>query len=204
VDYLETGNANLDYALKWAGQRGLNVETIPEMQQAMQGNFGPLRALLTSKQIPEADAVLALAESGFKEYQAGKEAATQAVQQMVVEVAGGEEAWGQVLDWARENAEPEEKEQINAALASGGFVAEAVAARLVHNFQAQSGVTIPQRAEPVKATASAQPPAAGNGPLSPQEYGQAVMDLRRSMKGKPIDGTPEYAALQRRRAAYRG
>lgn len=204
VDYQETGNSNLDTALRWAGQMGLHTESTPEMQQAMQGNFGPLKALLASKQIPGSDAYVALAEAGFKEHQAAAQAKTQAVQQMVVDVAGDADTWAKVFDWARDNAEPAEKEQINSALAQGGFVAEAVAARLVSNYQSQSTTTVPQRAAPVKETAGARAATSDTGPLSPQAYGKAVQDLRLSLKGKPIDGTPQYAALQRRRGQFRG
>ncbi|WP_397473758.1 hypothetical protein [Pusillimonas sp.] len=201
--YESTGNENLDTVLKWAGQLGLDIDTCPEMQAAAKGNFGPIKALLASKQIPGADAYIALAEAGYREAVAAMQAKTEAVQRIVVEAAGGEEQWAEVFEWARQNADPEEKEMINAAFERGGFVAEAVARALVSNYYEATGASAPPRATPVRATAATQPAGNQYGPLSPKEYAEEVHKLRLSMRGKPIEGTPEYRALQARRMAYR-
>lgn len=202
--YQSTGNSNLDTALKWAGGLGLDIDASPEMQAATTGNFAPLRALLASKEVPGSEAYIALAEAGYKEAVAAHQEKTSAIQALVVDVAGGEAEWGEVFNWAAENADDAEKEQINAALEQGGFVAEAVASRLVHNYRAQSGVSVPPKADPAKPTAGAGNSAATNGPLSPADYGKAVQDLRLKLKGQPIETSSEYRALQQRRMSFRG
>lgn len=202
--YQPTGNSNLDTALKWAGSLGLDIDRCPEMKEAANGNFGPLRALLASKQIPGSEAYIALAEAGFKETQAQQQAKEQDVQRIVVEAAGGADQWAEVFNWASEHAEQAEKDQINYAFEQGGFLAEAVAATLVANYRQQTGVTVPPQGVPAQPTAGAQPTGTTHGPLSPQAYTQAVQKLRQSLGGKELESSPEYANLQRRRMAYRG
>lgn len=202
--YEKTGNVNLDTALAWAGSLGLDGDSSTELQEAFKGNFAPLRALLATKDIPGAEAYLALAEAGFKEYTAAAEERQAAVQSMVVQMAGSGEAWAEVMAWAGEHAEQEEKDAVNYALEQGGFLAEAVAMALVSNYRQQAGVSNPPRQTAARDTAAATPATGTHGPLAPKDYAKAVSDLRKSLKGKPLDGSPEYAALQKRRAAWRG
>jgi len=52
---------------------------------------------------------------------------------IVAQAAGGDEAlWADTIAWARDNAEPHEKDAANAAFAQGGLMAEAMAAFLVN------------------------------------------------------------------------
>ncbi|WP_334166776.1 hypothetical protein [Achromobacter mucicolens] len=202
--YEKTGNANLDTALAWAGSLGLDGDNSSEMQEAFKGNFGPLKALLATKNIPGAEAYVALAEAGFKEFTAAADERRASVQSMVVDVAGGDEAWAEVMAWAGENAEQAEKDAVNYALEQGGFLAEAVAFTLVSNYRQQAGVSSPPRQTAARSTAAAAPATGSHGPLSPKEYTKAVSDLRKSLKGKPIEGSKEYEALRQRRASWRG
>ncbi len=202
--YEKTGNVNLDTALAWAGSLGLDGDSSPEMQEAFKGNFAPLRALLATKEIPGAEAYVALAEAGFKEFTAAAQERQAAVQGMVVQMAGSGEAWAEVMAWAGENAEQDEKDAVNYALQKGGFLAEAVAYTLVANYRQQAGVSSPPRQTAARDTAVAAPASGGQGPLSPKDYAKAVSDLRKNLKGKPLEGSQEYAALQKRRAAWRG
>ncbi|WP_152554791.1 hypothetical protein [Bordetella bronchiseptica] len=194
----------MDTALAWAGSLGLDADTSAEMKEALTGNFAPLRALLTSKGIPGAEAYLTLAEAGFKEAAAAATERKAQVQAMVVEAAGGAEQWEEVIAWAAENAEDAEKDAVNYALEQGGFLAEAVAFTLVSNYRQQAGVSAPPRQTAARDTASASPAGTSSGPLAPKEYAQAVQDLRRTLKGQSLEGSREYAALQKRRGAWRG
>ena len=150
------------------------------------------------------EAAWQLAEAGFREFTAAAEERKAAVQSMVVQVAGGDEAWAEVMAWAGENAEQAEKDAVNYALEQGGFLAEAVAFTLVSNYRQQAGVSAPPRQTAARNTAAAAPATGTHGPLSPKEYAKAVSDLRKSLKGKAMEGSQEYAALQKRRAAWRG
>ncbi|OZI20058.1 hypothetical protein CAL26_21120 [Bordetella genomosp. 9] len=173
------------------------------MQQAMEGNFAPLRALLAEKQIPGGEAYIALAESGYAEYKAGQDAKTQAVQQIVLNAAGDEQAWNEVLDWARANAEEHERAAVNYAFDQGGILAEAMAQYLVGAYRAQPGVSTPQQGSPATSTAAARPAATDAGPLSPKDFAAKSRELRHKL-GPDFESSPEYARVVQRRNAWRG
>lgn len=92
---------------------------------------------------------------------------------------------------------------MNAALAQGGVVAEAMAAFLVNSYRGAPGVSYSPRESAVKPEAARGAAAASGGALSPAEYGKAVADLRAKL-GVRFDQSPEYRQLQQRRAMYRG
>lgn len=200
VTYEKTGDANLDLALAFAGKHGLGPEH-PAMVAASKGDFGPLKAAFAEKAVAGWEAHVALAEKGFEERTRTDAERTLAVQHICVTAAGGEKEWGDVLAWASENAEPDEKKQVNAALAAGGVVAEAVAAFLVSGYRSASGTSYSPRESAVKQD-TGRAPTASVGPLSAQDYAAAVADLRRT-KGVNFDQTPEYRQLQQRRLQAR-
>jgi len=202
VTYQPTGDANLDLALAFVGKHGLAPEH-PAMVAATQGDFGQIKALLAEKGVPGFEAYVALAEKGYQDVLAREAEKVAAVQQIVTQAAGDEAAWGATLAWASANAEPDEKEAVNAALAQGGVVAEAVAAFLVNQYRAATGTTYAPAAPAVKQEAGRGAGGASSGALSPADYGKAVMELRRT-KGAYFEESAEYRQLQARRAAWRG
>lgn len=202
VTYQPTGDSNLDLALGFIGKHGLNDQH-PAVVAATKGDFGPIKALMAEKGIQGWEAYLALAEKGYSDHVAKEDAKTAEVQQIVVQAAGDEQTWADTLAWASANAEPQEKEQVNAALKAGGVVAEAVAQFLVNGYRSATGTSYSPKENAVKQDAGRGVANPNGGPLSPAEYGKAVADLRRT-KGVYFDQTPEYRQLQARRQAYRG
>lgn len=198
-EYDPTGDAGLDYALKFIGDRGYGPDH-PAVVAARGGDFALIRAELAAKGVQGGDAVIALAESAFKSYMAKAEEASKALQALVVQAAGGEENWNTVRAWASANAEPDEKEAVNAALAQGGFVAEAVVKQLIALYQ--QGNTLPKEAARVVTPGAATSAAPVAGPLTAQAYAQAVRELH-SRLGNRMEDSREYADLQQRRLAAR-
>lgn len=196
--YDPTGDAGLDYALDFIGRQGYG-DTHPAVQAAQQGDFSLIEAELATKNVPGAQQVVALAKQAYERHTAEASQREQALASFAAQTAGSPENWNTVRAWAAAEATPEEKAQVNAAIAQGGLVAQGVIRQLVDLYS--------QKHTLAKAPAAVAPgaTAVGNGPTEPmtaQRYAQAVEELRRS-KGREIEGTPEYAALQSQRLAAR-
>ncbi len=101
---------------------------------------------------------------------------------------------------AAAEATPQEKAQVNAAIAQGGLVAQGVIAQLVNLYQQKH--TLPKDAAPVAKPGAGSGAATTAGPMTAQAYAQAVEQLRQKY-GNNTDSTPEYAALQSQRLAAR-
>jgi len=173
------------------------------MAAAIQGDFGQIKALLGEKGIQGYEAYVALAEKGYQDLLAKEAEKTYAIQQIATQAAGDEATWAETLAWASVNAEPDEKEAVNAALAQGGVVAEAMATFLVSQYRSSTGTTYAPAAPAVKPEAARGAANPAGGALSPVEYGKAVAELRRT-RGENFEQSPEYRALQVRRATWRG
>lgn len=199
--YAETGHSGLDMALDFVGRQGLGVDH-PAVQSAINGDFGPIKALLAEKGVQGHEAYVALAEKAFQEFDAKKQATQAAVHEMGVAVAGSEEDLQAVLDWASQNADEGEKKVLNLALESGGILAEAVLHYIVNGYRGAEGTSYAPQKTAVKDTAAPAPATSGQ-PLSPRDYGRAVYDLRAKL-GAKTESSKEYAELNRRRALWRG
>lgn len=195
-DYDPTGSANLDYALQYVGDLGYGPAH-PAILEAQKGNFALIRAELARKGVPGAEAVLSIAESSYKELQGKHQEQAQALTNFAHESAGGADNWAQVQQWARTNADPEEKAQINTALSQGGVLAKATIKFLVDTYSQQHTLNRSPKSAVQPGAAAAQVVTAG--PLSKGEYGRAVADLSAKYPGRDISGLPEYQSLQQRR-----
>ncbi|MHA6907381.1 hypothetical protein ACQUJS_02945 [Ralstonia pseudosolanacearum] len=201
VSYEKTGDANLDIALTFLGKQGIGRDHA-SVTAALAGDFGPLKAMLAEKDVAGWEAHVALAERAYEAHHAMAAERNAQTAQLCVAAAGGEAEWNQVLQWASTNADAAEKPALNAALAQGGIVAEAVAHFLVGAFRQAPGTSYDAQKSAVNQNAGA---AAANAfsPLSPMEYGRAVAALRGKL-GPQFESTQEYASLNQRRAMYRG
>lgn len=199
VVYEKTGDAGLDVALRFVGERGFGPDH-PAIQAATKGDFSELEKALGA---------LGDKAKGFKEYvdlakdsvgrrQAAAKSNGEAVKKAVHDTVGGPAQWAAIQAWAAQNADQAEKDQLNAAFKAGGVAATAAAKYLADLFK-QHGKTAPKSA--VKADASGAP-ASGTNPLSPREYGTEVRKLNAKL-GARMEASPEYAELKARRAAFR-
>ena len=197
--YDPTGDAGLDYALNFVGKLGYG-DTHPAIMAAQKGDFSLIRAELATKGVAGSDAVLALAEQAYTRFAAEDAKKSEELAGFAAQAAGSAENWAVVRAWAAAEATPQEKAQVNAALAQGGLVAQGVISQLVNLYQQKH--TLPKDAATVAKPGAAGGSAPAAGPMTAQAYAQAVEQLRQKY-GSNTDSTPEYAALQSQRLAAR-
>lgn len=200
VEYEPTGDVGLDMALAFVGKAGIGMEH-PALKAAITGDFTILKATLAQKGTAGWEQMVALGEAAFERTKAADATKAAELQVLVHTTAGGADEWALVHQWAADNASPEEKKQINGLLQQGGLSAKSAVNYLVAAYNRASNV----ERNPIDGAANAgnSNPGASNGPLGPKEYSAAVAQLNTKLGGR-VDGSKEYAELQRRRAAYRG
>ena len=197
--YDPTGDAGLDYALNFVGKLGYG-DTHPAIIAAQQGDFSLIRAELATKGVAGGDAVLALAEQAYSRFAAEDAKKSEELASFAAQAAGSAENWAVVRAWAAQEATPQEKAQVNAALSQGGLVAQGVIGQLVSLYQQKH--TLPKDAAAVAKPGEAGTAAPSNEPMTAKAYAQAVEALRQKL-GNRTEGSPEYSALQSQRLAAR-
>lgn len=197
--YDPTGDAGLDYALNFVGKLGYG-DTHPAIMAAQKGDFSLIRAELATKGVAGSDAVLALAEQAYTRFAAEDAKKAEELAGFAAQAAGSAENWAVVRAWAAQEATPQEKAQVNAALSQGGLVAQGVISQLVALYQQKH--TLPKDAAPVAKPGEAGTAAPSNEPMTAKAYAQAVEALRQKL-GNRTEDSPEYAALQSQRLAAR-
>ena len=197
--YDPTGDAGLDYALNFVGKLGYG-DTHPAIMAAQKGDFSLIRAELATKGVAGSDAVLALAEQAYTRFAAEYAKKSEELAGFAAQAAGSAENWAVVRAWAAQEATPQEKAQVNAALSQGGLVAQGVISQLVNLYQQKH--TLPKDAAAVAKPGEAGTAAPSNEPMTAKAYAQAVEALRQKL-GNRTEGSPEYAALQSQRLAAR-
>lgn len=198
--YEPTGDPGLDLALDFVGNLGFTPSDAA-MQAAEKGDFTLIREKLAGlgAKAKGYEKYIALAEHAFKAHKDGVEAKATKDAQTVHDAVGGKEQWEAVSKWAGENADPEERVSVNAALRQGGLVAKAMAEWLGNKYRSAKGTVV----SPARVTApgaAAQP--VSSGPLTAAEYAKETQTLSRKL-GPKFDTSPEYQALQARRSAAR-
>ncbi len=197
--YDPTGDAGLDYALNFVGKLGYG-DTHPAIMAAQKGDFSLIRAELATKGVAGSDAVLALAEQAYTRFAAEDAKKSEELAGFAAQAAGSAENWAVVRAWAAQEATPQEKAQVNAALAQGGLVAQGVISQLVNLYQQKH--TLPKAAADVAKPGEVGTAAPSNEPMTAKAYAQAVEALRQKL-GNRTEGSTEYAALQSQRLAAR-
>lgn len=192
----ETGDPALDISLEYAASQGLTPES-PEIVAARNGDFTKLEAYFKAKTSPGWERQLALAKGAFERVVAQRTAEEKAKAEAVFSAAGGEATWKQAAAWAASVLKPEEKDEVNEALAKGGRIATAMAKQIVADWRAKTG------SRPANPTPnSAETPASGDA-LSAKEFGLAVAKLSAKNLSRDVATLPEYKALVARRLAGR-
>lgn len=204
VSYEPTGDAGLDMALGFLGKLGIGPADAA-MQAAERGDFAMLKAQLAlmGDKAQGWEQVVALGEQSYKGVQAKAQAEAKQTQDAILSVFGSDAAaaaaeWGKVRAWAADNAEPQERTAVNAALAAGGIAAKAMAAYLAGLYRAHPSAVI----EPAIVSKVGGSPDFNAGALSPEQY-KAELSKLRAAKGQAMDGSPDYKVLQQRRMAWR-
>lgn len=198
VQYEPTDDPGLDLALDFIGRHGLGPEH-PAVAAAIEGKFDQLKGHFGAMgdKAKGWEKYVALAEKAYAAT-SEKQTAQQAKDAAAIHaVVGGKDQWEVIAKWAGENAEPEERKQVNAALNAGGAQAKAMAAYLLQCFEKASGTRI----EPKSAIKDGASPSASNaGPLDAKAYGRAVA-AGYQKHGPAFEHSAEYKTLQARRTA---
>jgi hypothetical protein len=199
VAFAPTGDQYLDQALAYFGKLGLD-DTDPAMAAALSGDFLPLKAKLGTlgDKARGYEGFVALAEAAYTKQAQAQEATAQATQAAVLQAVGGAESWEAVRSWATSSLPAAEQASVNAVFKAGGPAAALVAEALAARYRADPGTTVVGKS-PVSPNAPRPAPAAAT-PLTAAEYAAEVRKLAGRNRGT-VDGLPEYAQLQARRAA---
>lgn len=200
-EFEPTGDVGMDMALAFIGKAGIN-EQHPAMVAAVNGDFTILKATLAAKGAPGWEQFVALGEAAYSRKAAEAASQRTALQEAVFKEAGGKEQWTAVQQWASANATPEEKAEINALLNKGGLAAKGAVKYLVDAYGRANNVEVNPR-DPTATASRGGVPDAATAPLSARDYASAVQQLNVKLGGR-LEGSKEYAALQSRRAAFRG
>jgi len=206
--YQPTGDSKLDMTLAFVGKHGFGPEH-PAIKAAIEGDFSLMKAQMAEKGIAGADAYIALGEAAYATMKAENDKRRAEDKAAVEAVVGGAENWEAIKEWAGKNADDSEKTAISALLSKGGMEAKIAATFLAANFsKANGGTELPAKetdgAGP-SAAVTAGRSAASTDALSPKEYGQAVVDARRthSNRAGPFEQSPAYVKLVERRSRWR-
>lgn len=194
-----TGDAGLDVALAFFAKAGIGKDNAALKHAAETGDFALLKAELATKNLPGWEQHVALAEQAEGRIKAKAESTKAEAKATILKAVGGEEQWVAIRDWAAANATPDERKEINAALAAGGFQAKAAAEYLAARY-AKAG---PKDAKPAMKPGASSLPAPNGSALSPRQYAAEVEKLAQKVGNHRVTDSPEYKALQARRLAWR-
>jgi hypothetical protein len=186
-------------ALDFVGKAGISQDH-PAMVAAQNGDFSLLKAELAAKGTQGWEQFVALGEAAYARTTADNDKKAAANRELVIKTAGGEEAWNAVKAWAGTNATAEEKAEINALLNQGGLAAKGAVQYLVAAYGRAANVEI-NPADPLANAGRGDVPA--TGALSPRAYADEVQQLNNKLGGR-LEGSKEYADLQRRRSMFKG
>lgn len=199
VEFEKVGYAGVDFALDYISKLGFKADS-EAVKQAYLGNFDMIEAELAIN--PKAhgyDKVLELAKRDYKQIVDKYKQEAVEIENNVLKVFGGDEGKVQeVLEYARNNADDNEKTILNEMLNAGPYQAMIAASFLKHSYETAKGTTVRPN-EAADRFTQQQP---SQYALSPADYLKAVQELKN--KVGYVDGHPEYAKLQQRRRAYRG
>jgi hypothetical protein len=194
-----TGDAGLDVALAFFAKAGIGKDNAALKHAAETGDFALLKAELATKNLPGWEQHVALAEQAEGRIKAKAESTKAEAKATILKAVGGEEQWVAIRDWAAANATHDERKEINAALAAGGFQAKAAAEYLTARY-AKAG---PKDAKPAMKPGASPLPAPNGSALSPRQYAAEVEKLAQKVGNHRVTDSPEYRALQARRLAWR-
>jgi hypothetical protein len=182
-EFEPTGDPGLDLALDFVGKLGID-ETNPAFAAAINGDFSLLDALLSSMgdKAKGYEKFIALAEKAYKESQAADLASKQAIATAVHNVVGGEAQWTAIQEWARTQATPEEKQQLNAML-------------IAAQYEKAGGVVSNPTSATSRYGASANGSPAPQAPLTRREAVAKSNELARRIGSHNLENSPEYKAI---------
>lgn len=204
VVWEKTGDAGLDMALGFVGARGFGPQH-PAVQAAIRGDFSLLKAELAGMGAKATgyEAYVTLAEKAYENDKARAETQEAMSVQAVHSAVGGDAAWAEIHQWAKANADPHERAEINAMMDAGPRQAKAAALYLKTLYENANG-SVQAPASAVKPGASGHRSSTAGGPITDaREYSRLVLELEKKVGKANIQDSPEYHQLKQRRLAGR-
>lgn len=187
-DMLKDAGVNPTQARDAVAANGGNCT--PEIFQALAAKHGEGMAGLLASQMTQ------LHSAGVDKAKAHDQAVYTQVQEAFKGTTEqtGEQTWGELQGWARENISKEDQAELNKALKQGGFVTKLAVQELVKAFQESGDFS----QEMVGVEGDNLPAASAGGDITRQEYNVELDALL--AKGHDYNNSKEVKALQARRA----
>lgn len=192
VEYAETGNQKVDYALGIIGKAGLGMEH-PAVAAAMGGDFSLLAHQLEAKGVAGAAGLVAMLEGEYKADLESEAKVVEGIKANVLAIAGTPEHWGEVSNFIKENGTEEELNELRSML-KNPLQAKIAASYMVNLYDNSGGTKAP--ASRVEAGAStALPVQSGVKPVTSRaEFSARVDELYRKY-GNDFEQSTEYQQL---------
>lgn len=196
IEFEQTGNARLDYALSFVARAGIDAEH-PALVAAANGDFGLLKATLAEKGVAGWEQAVALGEEALGEIRKAETEKVEQVQQSVLQVAEAVGVdWEAAVSYAKETATEEEVAKINGLFADP-FTAKIAALYITHAYKGGAAGDIPPAKSAVKENAAPVTGGQQGGTLSRAEFAAEAGKLHKKF-GDSYNQTPEYKALAQR------
>lgn len=169
VETPDFGDVGLNVAAEYFTGIGLDING-RELEEAGKGNFALLEAKLEvmGDKAKGSAGYVKLAKEAITRIQGAAKAKGEQAVKDIHEAVGGEANWTAVRAWAGSNLDAAQKEQAQAALSQGGFVAQAMARQLLTMASGSSTVTVQgQKATNPNGVVDALQ---ANAPLNKEQY----------------------------------
>ena len=192
VEYAETGNQKVDYALGIIGKAGLGMEH-PAVTAAMSGDFSLLAHQLEAKGVAGAAGLVAMLEGEYKADLEAEAKEVEGIKANVLAIAGTPEHWGEVSNFIKEKGTEEELNELRSML-KNPLQAKIAASYMVNLYDNAGGTKAPtSRVEAGAATAL--PVQSGVKPVTSRaEFSARVDELYRKY-GNDFEQSAEYQQL---------
>lgn len=196
IDQYKTEAPALSIALEFLHGCGIKPSDPAFKLAEVDGDFSLIEAQLAALGKPGTEQMLAIIKQHKADYDAKVAEFEKATDNEMRTVMG--EDFDTILEWARTNAEDEEKAIINSMIDAGGMYARAASLLLKSLWEG----TDPTRAakDPLRELTPKQPNS--SGPITAQQFASESEALYKSL-GPGFRESPQYKTLQSRRAAAR-
>lgn len=182
------GDRSLNAGLKLLARAGVKADS-HAMQQAQEGNFGPLQAVLNHIGFEDADITLQLMEDAYNRFQASEKAERDSLDRDFEKIAGGKAELKALQAWVKEAADPEELAEFESDIKAGGRVARLAMerAKYLHMIQGMQASQEPQESESFQ-EAAGTPSRRLGGSASPQEQFKSPTEYANQLRSLEAAG----------------
>lgn len=194
VEYAETGNQKVDYALGIIGKAGLGMEH-PAVTAAMSGDFSLLAHQLEAKGVAGAAGLVAMLEGEYKADLEAEAKTVEGIKANVLQIAGTPEHWSEVSNFIKANGTEEELAELRTML-QNPLQAKIAASYMVNLYDSHGGTKEPQ-AQVAGSAATPVPVRSGVQPITNrQEFAKRYDEIHKKY-GADFEQSDEFKQLAR-------